>query len=102
VDLCHRLRQSGWTVVFTPAADVVHHLGRSMQQAPDRASLEYHRSHVLYYRKHNGPLATALLRSYLAAAAAAGWARSWVRPGRAGEAARRQQRDVLRVAWRGR
>ena len=24
VDLCHRLRQSGWAVVFTPAAEVVH------------------------------------------------------------------------------
>ncbi len=28
--------------------------GRSMAKAPERARLEYHRSHLLYYRKHNG------------------------------------------------
>ena len=33
-----------------------------MDQVPDRARLEYHRSHVLYYRKHNGVLATGVLR----------------------------------------
>lgn len=101
-DLCRRLRQAGWALVFTPAAEVVHHLGRSMDRAADRAFLEYHRSHVLYYRKHNGPLATALLRSYLAATAAAGWALSWTQRGPAGQTARRRQRDALRVAWLGR
>ena len=54
-DLCRRLRQAGWRVVFTPAAEVRHQLGRSMSKAPRRARLEYHRSHLRYYRKHNGP-----------------------------------------------
>ena len=66
--------------MFTPAAEVLHHLGRSMDQVPDRARLEYHRSHVLYYRKHNGPFATALLRSWMAGVAAAGWLTSWAHP----------------------
>jgi hypothetical protein len=39
-----------------------------MDQAPERARLEYDRSHLLYYRKHNGPLLTALLRTWLALA----------------------------------
>jgi hypothetical protein len=38
-----------------------------MAQAPERARFEYHRSHLLYYRKHRGPLAVAFLRVYLAA-----------------------------------
>ena len=39
VDLCLRLRKAGWRVVFTPAAEVVHRLGRSMATAPSaRAS----------------------------------------------------------------
>ena len=46
-------------ILFTPAAEVVHHLGRSMARTPGRARLEYHRSHLRYYRKHNGPRATA-------------------------------------------
>jgi N-acetylglucosaminyl-diphospho-decaprenol L-rhamnosyltransferase len=102
VDLCHRLRQEGWGLVFTPAAEVVHHLGRSMEHAPDRARLEYQRSHVRYYRKHNGRVATLLLRVYLALTAGAGWLSAWTRPGPEGRAARDRQRDTLRVAWSGR
>jgi N-acetylglucosaminyl-diphospho-decaprenol L-rhamnosyltransferase len=102
VDLCRRLAQTGWGLVFTPTAEVVHHLGRSMEQAAERARLEYHRSHLLYYRKHNGPLATALLRGWLAGAAAAAWAASWARPGAEGASARRRQADVLRLARLGR
>jgi GT2 family glycosyltransferase len=62
VDLCARIRAAGWRVVFTPAATVRHRLGRSMEKAGARPRLEYHRSHVHYYRKHNGVLATAALR----------------------------------------
>ena len=65
-DLCLRVRQSGSRVLFTPRAEVVHHLGRSMEQASERAQQEYRRSHLLYYRKHNGPLATLALRLWTA------------------------------------
>ncbi len=72
-DLCRRLRSAGWRVVFTPAAEVRHHLGRSMAKAPRRARLEYDRSHLLYYRKHNGPVTQAALRLLLAARGLGGW-----------------------------
>ena len=72
-DLCRRLRESGWHVVFTPQAEVKHHLGRSMSKAPRRARLEYHRSHLLYYRRHNGPLSRAALRVLLASRASVDW-----------------------------
>jgi N-acetylglucosaminyl-diphospho-decaprenol L-rhamnosyltransferase len=62
VDLCARMRTAGWRVVFTPAATVRHRLGRSMEKAGARPRLEYHRSHLLYYQKHNGLLATGALR----------------------------------------
>jgi GT2 family glycosyltransferase/glycosyltransferase involved in cell wall biosynthesis len=87
VDLCVRVRRAGYKVVFTPAAEVVHRLGTSMARSPERAAFEYHRSHLIYYRKHQGPLATALLRSYLAGRAAWAWLRA-VGPG-AGRASRR-------------
>jgi GT2 family glycosyltransferase len=72
-DLCRRLREAGWRVVFTPAAEVKHHLGCSMSKAPRRARLDYHRSHRLYYRKHNGPLSRAALRLLLAGRGCADW-----------------------------
>jgi N-acetylglucosaminyl-diphospho-decaprenol L-rhamnosyltransferase len=64
-DLCRRLREAGWRVLFTPAAEIRHLLGRSMARAPRRARLEYHRSHLLYYEKHNGLLDRTTLRALL-------------------------------------
>lgn len=65
VDLCVRVGRLGVKALFTPAAQVLHHKGRSMTRVPDLARLEYHRSHLLYYRKHRGPLPLAFLRAYL-------------------------------------
>jgi N-acetylglucosaminyl-diphospho-decaprenol L-rhamnosyltransferase len=98
VDLCLRLRRAGWGVLFTPDAQVVHHLGRSMQTDATRARLEYHRSHLRFYRKHNGPVLAAALRVFIGAGAALGWLLS-LGPG----AARRQRRGdharILRAAF---
>jgi len=66
-DLCRRVRAAGWPVVFTPAAEARHALGRSMARAPERARLEYDRSHRLYYRKHCGLLQRAALSVLLGA-----------------------------------
>jgi GT2 family glycosyltransferase len=66
VDLCVRVRQAGSRVLFTPRAEVVHHLGRSMEKASERAREEYRRSHVRFYKKHNGPFWTFVLRIWTA------------------------------------
>jgi GT2 family glycosyltransferase len=75
VDLCVRARALG-RVLFTPRATVRHRLGASMAKAPALARLEYHKSHLRYYRKHRGPVDVAVLRLLLL--------------GRAGAAALRQ------------
>ena len=92
-DLCLRLRRAGWGVLFTPAAEVVHHLGRSVASAPERSRLEYHRSHLRYYRRHNGLLATATLRALIGAGAALAWMAAAVRG-----SGSRHHREVLRLA----
>jgi N-acetylglucosaminyl-diphospho-decaprenol L-rhamnosyltransferase len=69
-DLCRRLRKAGWRIVFEPSATVVHRLGRSSASDPRRSRLEYQRSHLRYYRKHNGGLATLALRTWLVLAGA--------------------------------
>jgi hypothetical protein len=78
-DLCRRLRQAGWRILFTPAVEVRHRLGHSMQRAARRARLEYHRSHLRYYRKHNGIASRAALRLLLAARGAFQWLRGRAR-----------------------
>jgi len=71
VDLCLRVASAGWRIVFTPKAEVVHHLGSSM--ARGAAGLEYHRSHLRFYAKHHGRGLTLALRGALLARGAAGW-----------------------------
>lgn len=77
-DLCRRARAAGWRVLFTPTVEARHQLGRSMAHAPGRARLAYHRSHLRYYAKHNGPAARLLLRLSLVARAALAGARGVV------------------------
>lgn len=100
VDLCLRVRKAGWRVVYTPEAEVMHHLGRSMAQAPAQARLEYHRSHLRYYRKHNGPLARMALRAGLFARGGAAWLRGLL-SGPDGAPARQEGRALLSLALRG-
>jgi GT2 family glycosyltransferase len=96
-DLCRRLRNAGWRVVFTPAAEVVHRLGRSMARAPARARLEYHRSHLRYYRKHNGALRTAALRAAIAGGAVVRWLAA-LGPGAERRRRRQEELRVLQLA----
>ena len=52
VDLCYRLRQAGWRIIFEPAAKVAHHGASSTWQVRPGAILESHRSLIRFYRKH--------------------------------------------------
>jgi N-acetylglucosaminyl-diphospho-decaprenol L-rhamnosyltransferase len=97
VDLCLRLRHAGWDVLFTPAAGAVHHIGRSMRADPGRARLEYHRSHLRFYRKHNGAALAAALRVFIGAGAALGWLGS-LGPGPTRGQRRLDHARILRVA----
>jgi GT2 family glycosyltransferase len=94
-DLCLRLRRAGWCILYTPAATVVHRLGKSAAGEADLADAAYHQSHLTYYRKHNGPLLTLALRLYLAGAALIGIAAAVA--GGSGAGARRHLQR-LRIA----
>ncbi len=98
-DLCRRIRAAGGRVLFTPAAEVRHQLGRSMAYHPSRARLEYHRSHLRYYRKHNGTLARFVLRVTIGAR---GMWRALAHLGPGNHSTRLEGRALLRLAVLGR
>jgi len=53
VDLCYRLHQAGWQIVFEPKAQVIHYFGRSSTwQVRPGAILDSHRGLIRFYRKH--------------------------------------------------
>ena len=51
VDLCWRVRRSGWVVAFEPEARVVHVQGASSDRAPYRMIAQHHRSLLRFYRR---------------------------------------------------
>lgn len=100
-DLCRRVRAAGWRILFTPAAEAVHHKGRSVGRDPERARLEYQRSHVRYYARHNGRVRTTALRGYLAASTALDWL-AHLGPGPRRASRRSADGQLLALAFRGR
>jgi GT2 family glycosyltransferase len=52
VDLCYRLWEAGWRIVFEPAAIVHHQHGSSTSQVRPTALRDSHRGLIRFYRKH--------------------------------------------------
>lgn len=65
MDLCRRVKDAGWRVVYQPDAVVVHYEGRSSEQAFAARHIHFNTSKVRYYRKHFGRRWSELLRHYL-------------------------------------
>jgi N-acetylglucosaminyl-diphospho-decaprenol L-rhamnosyltransferase len=61
VDLCTRLRQAGWDVLFTPELEV-EHVGAVSTGGSRRMTLEHSRSIYQYFVKHQSPGWRAALR----------------------------------------
>ena len=67
VDFCAAIRARGRRVLFTPAVQVVHRRGQSVQSTPAIAAStarDYRRSQMAFYAKHH-PAWVPLLRLYL-------------------------------------
>lgn len=55
LDLCLRVKQAGWRVVYYPAVRILHHKGRSTRKVSQRMIREFYRSMDLFHRKHFAP-----------------------------------------------
>jgi N-acetylglucosaminyl-diphospho-decaprenol L-rhamnosyltransferase len=66
-DLCKRLADAGWRILYVPSARAIHHDQMAQDaRGAERRIVEYHRGRDRYLRKHLGPAAAALLRPLLA------------------------------------
>ena len=63
VDFCAALRAKGWTILFTPASQVLHLRGRSAAAAPTAANEWYRAAQLAFYAKHH-PQWLPLVRWY--------------------------------------
>jgi len=62
LDLCKRLCGAGWRVAYCPSAVIVHHEGKSSEQASARRMINFNTSKVKYFRKHHGAAQAGVLR----------------------------------------
>ena len=67
LDLCHRVRAAGWQIVYLPEAKVIHHSGKSSEQAVASRHIYFQSSKVHYFRKYHGRRMATILRVYLLA-----------------------------------
>ncbi|MFN8598172.1 MAG: glycosyltransferase family 2 protein [Anaerolineae bacterium] len=71
LDLCRRVKQAGWRIVYVPDAQVIHYVGKSSEQAVAARHIYFNTSKVRYYRKWHSRVAAELLRVSLLAQFAA-------------------------------
>lgn len=65
IDLCQRISGQGFKLVFVPAVKVSHAGGAATSSRRWQSRLEYRRSQLHFYKKHNSRLSSRLLRFYL-------------------------------------
>lgn len=65
VDLCTRIQQAGWKIVWVPTARVVHYGGQSTRQVATQMFLQLYASKVIYFRKHRGRVIASLYKLLL-------------------------------------
>lgn len=65
IDLCERILEKGWKVVFLPEAVSSHHGGAVTSARPLRSRVEYRKSQLRFYRKHGSAASLLLLKAYL-------------------------------------
>ncbi|MCB9422188.1 MAG: glycosyltransferase family 2 protein [Ardenticatenaceae bacterium] len=65
LDWCHRIKDAGWRIVYDPSAQVLHHVGKSSEQAVTARHINFQRAKLRYFRKFHGGTAVAVLRTVL-------------------------------------
>lgn len=67
LDWCRRIKDAGWRVVHVPAAEIIHHEGKSSEQAVTARHINFQRAKLRYFYKYHGRLAASILRLFLLA-----------------------------------
>ncbi|MEA5582840.1 glycosyltransferase family 2 protein [Nodularia harveyana UHCC-0300] len=64
-DLCQRVQNKGYKIIYTPEVSVIHIRGHSMKKNANAMAVEYRRSQIYYYQKHRPDWEMFILKVYL-------------------------------------
>lgn len=106
LDYCKRAKLAGWQVIYHGAPQIVHHGGKSTEQAQTHKHIYFQQSKIRYFRKYHGVLAAWIMRLYLILSYAWQWlleAAKWLIGSRRGLRAARvaMYGQVIRALLRG-
>ncbi len=65
LDLCKRIRDRGWRIVYVPESVIIHYEGKSSEQVVANRHIHFNTSKVRYWHKWFGPRWGEALRRYL-------------------------------------
>jgi GT2 family glycosyltransferase len=64
-DLCKRVKNAGYKILYTPKISLIHLRGHSVKKIADKMAIEYRRSQIYYYYKHRPVWEVLTLKIYL-------------------------------------
>jgi len=64
-DLCYRFREHGWRTLYLPSASVIHFGGSGTSHYTKERLRQFHRSYLLFLRKHRSALTRIVFRALL-------------------------------------
>ncbi|KZL48595.1 glycosyltransferase [Nodularia spumigena CENA596] len=64
-DLCQRVQNQGYKILYTPEVYLIHIRGHSMKKNANAMAVEYRRSQIYYYKKHRPGWERFILKIYL-------------------------------------
>jgi len=67
LDWCRRISEAGWRIVYLPQAKIIHHVGKSSEQAVTTRHINFQQAKLRYFRKHHGRIAAGSIRAVLLA-----------------------------------
>ncbi len=65
MDWCRRAKDAGWRVIYLGSAQIIHHGGKSTEQATAHKHIHFQESKLRYFHKYHGALTAQLLRAFL-------------------------------------
>lgn len=52
IDLCYRIKQAGWKIIYYGKSEILHYKGASSKKQKSKLIYEFYRAMYIYYKKH--------------------------------------------------